>query len=213
MSENEAKARERAAVAEGQLQAMQASAAVHAQLQSQMLNMAQAHTTAQAAIFTSAQVRDTVTRQDDARRHDSSLQNLMEFAAYNTKMYTVGTAMNSAAIAGQHGAVAAMAEHATGSTAQLALPAPQLAAPAPAPDNAPPAPDGAPALALPPPPPGLEPGRLALPAATAAPTPAATAAPTTVEQKIEKLACLLGRGLISQGAHDAKLMSLLDSEL
>ena len=80
-------------------------------------------------------------RRDDARRNDSGLHNLMSFAAYNTNIYTVGTAMNSAAIAGQHDAVALMAQHATGNAAQF--------------HTALPAPDGtpalAPSLALPPP--------------------------------------------------------------
>ena len=212
VSEKEASARERAAAAEGQLQAIQSSATVHIQLQSQMLAMAREHTTAQAAIYTAAQNRDAEMRRDDARRNDSGLQNLMTFAAYNTKMYTVGTAMNSAAIAGQHGAVASMAEHATGNAAQFhaTLPAPDgtpalapsLALPPPPPGLAPALP---PLLTLPPPPPGLAPA--------AAAASAATAEPTTTDQKLEKLAGLLSRGLLSQNLHDQKVMALLDADL
>ena len=192
---------------------MQSSATVHIQLQSQMLARAREHTTAQAAIYTAAQNRDAEMRRDDARRNGSGLQNLMSFAAYNTKMYNaVGTAMDSAAIAGQHGAVASMAEHATGNAAHYhaALPAPDgtpalapsLALPLPPPGLAPALP---PLLALPPPPPGLAPA--------AAAASAATAASTTTDQKLEKLAGLLSRGLLAQDLHDQKVMALLDANL
>ena len=141
---------------------MQASATAHVQLQSQMLAMPREHTTAKAAIHIAAQNRDAEMRRDDARRNDSGLHNLMSFAAYNTKICAVGTAMVSAVIAGQHGAVASTAEHATGNAAQFhaalsapdgpPAPAPSLALPPPPPGLAPALP---PSLALPPPPPGL----------------------------------------------------------
>jgi len=54
---------------------------------------------------------------------------------------------------------------------------------------------------------------MALPVPAAAAASAATAAPTTIDQKIEKLAGLPSRGLLSQDLHDQNAMSLLDADL